>query len=133
MFAEIFVALYLAHLAADYPLQTDWQAENKADHSKEGWRANLTHATTHVAVSTAALAAGWWLAGWPLNPPGAIAALAWIGTSHSLIDRRRAVAWWMENTGQVKYLANGGAAHVDQTAHLLALGIAAAFITGGAS
>lgn len=35
----------------------------------------------------------------------------------------------MEKTGQVAFLKHGGAAHVDQTAHILALTLAALFLT----
>lgn len=144
MFAELFVLLYLGHLAADYPGQTDRQAARKAGWTEgeddpdpgryhHGWGANLTHAGTHITACGIALAAGWWALGWQLHQIQAAVALAWIGGTHSLIDRRRLVAWWMRNTGQRAYLAAGGSQHVDQTAHLLALGIAAAFLAGGAS
>lgn len=55
--------------------------------------------------------------------------LLWVG--HLLADypgqtdRRWIVTWWMEHTGQAEYLARGGAQHVDQAAHALALLIAA--------
>ncbi|MFE2497101.1 hypothetical protein [Streptomyces scopuliridis] len=39
--------------------------------------------------------------------------------------RRRPVTWWMTNTGSEDWISRGGAAHVDQTAHVAALGIAA--------
>jgi Protein of unknown function (DUF3307) len=124
MFAELFILLYVAHLLADYPFQTDHQAENKAACTAIGWKANLTHAGTHVLVSAAALSAGIFALDLPLTIPAAIAMLLWIGASHSAIDRRRAIAWWMRRTGQSDFLANGGAAHVDQTAHLTALALA---------
>ncbi|WP_406246742.1 DUF3307 domain-containing protein [Streptomyces anulatus] len=126
MFASLFVLLYLGHLLADYPLQTDHQATHKADRCATGWAANLTHAATHVTTCTVALALGALvLDDVSLSLPVATAALAWIGASHAFIDRRWPVAWWMNRTGQASWAKHGGAAHVDQTAHVLALVLAA--------
>jgi hypothetical protein len=140
MFAETFILFYLAHLAADYPGQTDRQAERKSgwtegkDHPNpgrhhHGWGANLAHAATHIALCAATLAIGNAALELGLTPGPAALALLWIGATHAFIDRRRIVAWWMRNTGQADYLTRGGAAHIDQTAHLLALGIAALALT----
>ncbi|WP_030700932.1 MULTISPECIES: DUF3307 domain-containing protein [unclassified Streptomyces] len=126
MFASLFVLLYLGHLLADYPLQTDHQAAHKADRSAAGWVANLTHAATHVTACATALAVGALvLDDLALSLPLAVAALGWVGASHAFIDRRWPVQWWMNRTGQASWAANGGAAHVDQTAHIAALVIAA--------
>ncbi|OXY97820.1 DUF3307 domain-containing protein [Streptomyces sp. 2R] len=122
MFASLFVLLYLGHLLADYPLQTD----HKADRCAAGWAANLRHAATHVATCAAALALGVLvLDDMTMSLPVVVAALLWIGGSHAFIDRRWPVQWWMNHTGQTSWAANGGAAHVDQTAHILALVLAA--------
>lgn len=125
MFASIFVLLYVAHLLADYPFQTDHQAAHKAEKSAAGWLANLTHAGTHVLVSALALGIGTLLLELDLSAPAAAAALAWIGISHAAIDRRRGVLAWMRIARQTKFQEHGGAAHVDQTAHVVALAIAA--------
>ncbi|WP_404948559.1 DUF3307 domain-containing protein [Streptomyces sp. ARC14] len=126
MFASLFVLLYLGHLLADYPLQTDHQATHKADRCSAGWAANLAHAATHVATCTAALAVGVLvLDDVTVSLPVTVAALVWIGGSHAFIDRRWPVAWWMNRTGQASWAKRGGAAHVDQTAHILALVLAA--------
>ncbi|OUD04734.1 hypothetical protein CA983_02615 [Streptomyces swartbergensis] len=129
MFAPVFILLYVAHLLADYPLQTDHQADHKAEQSAAGWRANLAHAAIHVAVSALLLGLGALLLNLSVAPVPAAAGLLWIGASHSLIDRRRGVQWWMKNTGQPEFLKHGGAAHVDQTAHIAALTVAALAIT----
>ncbi|GGV36928.1 hypothetical protein GCM10010293_40520 [Streptomyces griseoflavus] len=125
MFAELFVLLYVAHLAADYPLQTDDQAAHKADSGVKGWQANLMHAGTHVVACAVVLA----VAAVALDEtPGVwegIAALVWIGGTHAVIDRRWPIRWWMENTGQKEFIQHGGAAHVDQAAHVIALAVAA--------
>ncbi|MCD9903003.1 DUF3307 domain-containing protein [Streptomyces sp. MT29] len=126
MFPSLFVLLYLGHLLADYPLQTDHQAAHKADQCAAGWAANLTHAATHVATSAAALTVGVLvLDDVTVSLPVVVAALLWIGGSHAFIDRRWPVQWWMNHTGQASWAKHGGAAHVDQTAHILALVLAA--------
>lgn len=125
MFASLFVLLYVAHLLSDYPLQTDQQASCKADKTAAGWRANMLHAGTHVLVSAVVLAIGALPLDLNLDTPTAIAGLLWIGASHSLIDRRWPIRWWMEHTGQKVFMQHGGMAHVDQTAHVTALLIAA--------
>jgi hypothetical protein len=125
MFAELFVLLYVAHLVADYPLQTDHQAAHKAERSLTGWIANVSHAAVHfilcgVALVVVAVVLGEPIAFWP-----AVCALVWIGASHAVIDRRWLVRWWMTRTGQSEFMAHGGAPHIDQTAHILALTVAA--------
>lgn len=126
MFASLFVLLYLGHLLADYPFQTDHQAAHKADCNAAGWAANLRHAGTHVITCGLALVVGAAvLDGVTLSVPVAVAALLWIGSTHAFIDRRWPVQWWMNRTGQGQWAQHGGAAHVDQTAHILALVLAA--------
>ncbi|MFE2850583.1 DUF3307 domain-containing protein [Streptomyces lavendulae] len=125
MFATIFVLLYVAHLVADYALQTDHQAEHKMQRTREGWTANLGHAGTHAITTAVALGIGWGLLDLTVSLPAAGAALAWITATHSVIDRRWPVTWWMANTGSEDWISRGGAAHVDQTAHVTALAIAA--------
>ncbi len=126
LFPALFILLYLGHLLADYPLQTDHQAAHKADRCAAGWAANLTHAATHVATCAAALTLGTLvLDDVIVSVPAALVALLWIGSTHAFIDRRWPVQWWMNHTGQSSWAANGGAAHVDQTAHVLALVLAA--------
>ncbi|MFF4276188.1 DUF3307 domain-containing protein [Streptomyces sp. NPDC001536] len=125
MFATLFVLLYAAHLVSDYALQTDRQAERKALRSAAGWWANLSHAATHVAVSALALAAGRITLELDLCGGTAGGVLVWVGVSHSFIDRRWPVQWWMEHTGSATFFQKGGAPLVDQTAHVSALVLAA--------
>jgi len=130
MFASVFVLLYAAHLLSDYPLQTDHQAAHKASHGDHGWRANLSHAGTHVLVTWLALGAGALLLDdVTLTPGRTLLALAWVGVTHSVIDRRWPIAWWMRRAGQTEWAKHGGAAHVDQTAHVTALVIAALILS----
>ena len=129
MFANLFVLLYVGHLLADYPLQTDHQAACKASGGWSGWAPNLVHAATHVATCGVLLAAGAVGLGFDVTALGAVVALVWIGATHSLIDRRWPVAWWMTRTGQSDYLSRGGAQNVDQAAHVTALALAAGALT----
>ncbi|OII63245.1 hypothetical protein BJP40_24905 [Streptomyces sp. CC53] len=125
MFATVFVLLYVGHLLADYPFQTDHQAAHKADHSAEGWRANLAHATTHAAACGPALTVVIAVLDVTVSLPAVLVALVWIGSTHAFIDRRWPVRWWMNRMRQTSWAEHGGAAHVDQTAHILALALAA--------
>lgn len=125
MLGSLFVLLYVAHLVGDYPLQSDHQAAHKAATGSVGWRAAAAHASVHVAVSALALTAGALVIGLHLSVWQAAAALAWIGSTHALIDRRWPVLRWMHAARQTAFAAHGGAAHVDQTAHLVALLVAA--------
>jgi hypothetical protein len=64
------------HLIADWPLQNDWMARNKAN----PWHlAGVVHAGVHLVALT--LVFGWW-------PSFALAVV------HYLIDLRKPVAWW---------------------------------------
>ncbi|MBB5938750.1 DUF3307 domain-containing protein [Streptomyces zagrosensis] len=128
MFASIFVLLYVAHLLADYPFQTDHQAALKDAKTASGRRANFTHAITHVTISAILLIVGALLLDLDCSVPVSMAALVWIGASHSFIDRRWPVELWMIKSLQSEILKKGGAEHVDQTAHITALAIAALVI-----
>ncbi|MFF0338080.1 DUF3307 domain-containing protein [Streptomyces fimicarius] len=129
MFPELFVLLYAAHLAADYPLQTDHQAGHKADRCAAGWRANLTHTGTHAAVTALALAVAVTVLDLSIGALPALLAVAWIAGTHAVIDRRWPVARWMRFARQEEWAQHGGAAHVDQTAHVLVLVVAALALT----
>ncbi|NEC16004.1 DUF3307 domain-containing protein [Streptomyces sp. SID8014] len=128
MFAEVLFLLYVGHLLADYPFQTDHQATHKADPGRTGWTANASHAAVHVLACAALLGLGALVLGWRLPVLPTLAVLVWIGTTHAVIDRRRLVTAWMTWARQPHFAAHGGAAHVDQTAHILALTLAALFL-----
>ncbi|MER6782634.1 MULTISPECIES: DUF3307 domain-containing protein [unclassified Streptomyces] len=128
MFAEIAFLLYVGHLLADYPFQTDHQAAHKAGCGRTGWTANIAHAATHVLICALMLTLGTTALGWQLPLLPAALALLWIGATHGFIDRRWPVAAWMRIARQSGWATHGGAAHVDQTAHVLALTLAALFL-----
>ncbi|WP_405783213.1 hypothetical protein [Streptomyces sp. NBC_01378] len=75
-------------------------------------------------MTTVALAAGIAVLGLDVNPLAAVVAVVWIGVTHAVIDRRWPVARWMAFARQAGFAQHGGAAQVDQTAHLTALAIA---------
>jgi len=129
MFASLFILLYVAHLLADYPFQTDHQAGHKAECSSVGWRANLAHAATHVGFCSLALLVGSAVLGETAGLLPSAAAVVWIGATHSFIDRRWPIARWMVFARQAGWAQHGGAAHVDQTAHVVVLASAALFLT----
>ncbi|WP_371484917.1 DUF3307 domain-containing protein [Kitasatospora sp. NBC_00315] len=123
VFATAFVLLYVGHMLADYPFQTDHQAAHKAGSGRVGWTASAAHAGTHAVVAVAlVLGVGAAALGLHLTGAGTVAAVAWIVVSHAAIDRRWPVTRWMAVARQTGFAAHGGAAHVDQTAHL-ALGL----------
>jgi hypothetical protein len=125
MLPELFVLLYAGHLTADYALQTDHQAEHKAAAGAAGWRANLAHASTHLVVASIMLVVGHLVVDLPIPALPALAALTWITTTHAILDRRWPVTAWMRIARQQGWAQRGGAAHVDQTAHVLVLLVAA--------
>ncbi|MGW2426038.1 DUF3307 domain-containing protein [Streptomyces sp. NPDC001709] len=128
MFASLFVLLYVGHLLADYPLQTDHQAAHKACAGATGWRATFAHAVTHVVVCGVALMIGAAVLGESASVWANVAALVWIGGTHAFIDRRWPIRWWMRVARQTGFAQHGGAAQVDQTAHVVALVVAALFL-----
>lgn len=84
-------SLLLAHMVADYPLQTDWMAENKHDDPD----ALISHSVVHAVVAFIAV---WALSG----PVGMAVAIAFpLGIIHGTIDAQDWFIRW------------------DQTAHLL--------------
>lgn len=98
----LFLALALAHLVADFPLQTDWMVANKRQ-----WRAMGAHIGVVAITTSIALGGAHW------------AVWAAIVISHFVID-------WIKT----RYAGQGLISFViDQIAHLGILGIAAWWIT----
>jgi hypothetical protein len=148
-FAALFALLYVGHLVGDYIVQTDWMASLKiadatypAGHLAEGlpvspfrsWKQNQRHVATYSLTIAATVLLVGALGGF-LAELGAVPWWRWVvaaganWVAHSLIDRRWPVRWLMRATGSEAFHGNGGAAHVDQTLHLLTLLLVAAFLT----
>jgi uncharacterized membrane protein len=119
----LFEYLFVAHLVADWLLQTEWQALNK-DHN---FLALFSHIGIYSLVILAVLVAnfGFW--------NGAVyLVVGLIALTHGFIDRRKPVIWFMKTfrlmverpSNQVLVLA------VDQTFHILLLAIAVLILSG---
>ncbi|MFD5728348.1 DUF3307 domain-containing protein [Streptomyces sp. NPDC058368] len=108
MFPSLFILLYLAHLLADYPLQTDHQADHKSACGAAGWRANLTHATTHVIACSLALVVAAVVQDENVGVLPGAAAVTLIGVTHAFIDRRWPVQW---NPGELHRMRDSHRAH----------------------
>jgi hypothetical protein len=73
----------VAHLIADWPLQNDWMANNKANlRSSAGY--------VHAGIHGLALAL---VFGWVAAP---------LAVAHLLIDTRKPVVWWSRLIGQTQ-------------------------------
>jgi len=99
--SNVIGALLLAHMIADYPLQTDWIAANKHDSHK----ALYIHSVIHgIVVEVALMAIGWHI--WPAFGVGII-----VLCLHGLVDNANLSIRW------------------DQTAHLVSI-VAIAWVMG---
>lgn len=113
--------LLLGHLLGDWLLQNDWMAQGKR-------RGFITAAgMAHFATYTAAVVGTLWLAGSQgLSWAVLFAGSAVVFVSHWLIDATNIVHYWMRLYGQqdqamVRMM-------IDQTWHLLVLGLLAVFL-----
>lgn len=102
----------VAHLIADWPLQNDWMASNKAylDHP-----AGYVHAGIHAVLL--ALVFGW--------------VAAPLAVTHFVIDTRVPVAWWSKLVRQTQPSGNGYDVGLevrfwtDQVFHIACIAVAA--------
>lgn len=81
--SELMIWGLVLHLVADWPLQNDWMAQNKA---------NLRHPAgyVHAGIHGVLLAI---IFGWVWIP---------LAIAHLLIDTRKPVAWWSKLVGQTQ-------------------------------
>ena len=122
MFGTILITLLLVHRFADWMLQTEYQAVNKAQGSF--FNGALVR---HCMVYTCAFIPAFWFFGlewyW----------LLFIFATHMVIDRRWPVVYWikgMQNTSEETMKAVPIlAVEVDQTMHYIVLGVVAWFST----
>jgi hypothetical protein len=119
----LFETLFVAHLVADWLLQTEWQAVNK-DHN---YRALFSHVGIYSLVIF-----GVFVMHYGFQNLTVYLVVGMIGLTHAFIDRRRPVLWFMRSfrlivnrkPNQVILLG------VDQTFHILLLAIATMILTG---
>ncbi|WP_160050219.1 DUF3307 domain-containing protein [Nocardiopsis sp. FR4] len=126
-FPTVFAAMTAAHHAGDYLLQNDHQAQHKT----ESWTANQAHVASYHLAQLAAVGLASRVLGLRLSPVRLAAGVAVSWVTHSVIDRRWPVRWWMTHTGSKGFYANGGAPHADQAMHHAALFVAALVATSG--
>lgn len=130
-FAAVFVALYVAHMLADYWVQTPHQAQHKG---ADGWAGRLAcagHVASYTLTAAAVLATLAWRLDLDLSALRVIAGLVVSAVSHYWADRRstlRALVAALDRPGllpgKTSYYDAGGAAHLDQTWHIVWLLVA---------
>lgn len=130
VFAAGFIALFVAHHAADYLFQTDAQSGCKAGwdekddqgvfvRHRHGWGANQLHAAIHSVAELAMLGTLVAAVSLPLSVLGTVLAVTWNHVTHSVIDRRWIVRQWMTRTGSEAFVDRGGMPLVDQSMHIV--------------
>ena len=135
---DIFAALFAAHQAADYWLQTERQAADKGLPGREGRRACARHAATMTACKALALGA-LHLSGHRVRPRRAVLALAADAASHYWADRRFTLARLAVLARHEGFYAFGagkgclgtGAHAMDQAWHIANLWAASVIAGGG--
>jgi hypothetical protein len=128
--ATLFGVFLLSHLAGDFLLQTDWQANNKEHglRADSGSRRALgLHGLTYTLAFVPALV-------WVAAESGTLAALgvaALVAVPHVIVDDGGLVEAWVR---QVKHVQGTPTTvvrlGVDQSLHLLALAAVALLVTG---
>jgi hypothetical protein len=119
----LFERLLVAHLVADWLLQTEWQALNK----DRDFRALFSHIGVYSLVMLGVL-----VAQFGFRNGVVYLVVGMIALTHGFIDRRKPVIWFMKTfrlivkrpSNPVLVLA------VDQTFHILVLAIAVLILSG---
>ena len=110
---KLFIVLYIAHKIADYLLQTDFQAINKA----KSWRALIIHCLVYTITLSimAYIFAGYF--DWR--------AIFIIFVSHIIIDRKLFLNWWAVNIKKMSNIENESSKNVflelDQSFHYIVI------------
>lgn len=118
----LFEWLLVSHLAGDWLLQTEWQAQNKAT----SWRAMLTHIVIYHAVMLVALIA---LVG--ADEPRIYVVIVFLAITHLFMDRQWPVARLMsflrlsvERTPERWF-----SIAIDQVLHIILLAVCVVYLT----
>lgn len=128
-FAAVLPGLLVAHAVGDRWLQTDHQAVTKGHAGHIGRIACASHVLTYTAVTALVTGILWVALGLSVSPAGFLAGQAVSALTHYWIDRRVTLAafvarytpWNRTYYTQVP----GGAEHLDQSAHMVWLFVAA--------
>lgn len=128
-FAALFTMIWIAHMIADYWVQTDWQANTKGAAGMVGRLACAAHVATYTATLTIVIVVVSYRIDIDLSPGRVTAGLAVSAITHYFADRRtplRRLAVACRHSRV--WLDNGGLALVDQAWHIGWLGIVALII-----
>jgi hypothetical protein len=138
-FAAVFLAFLPGHHLGDYLIQTGWQVAHKGDHpghdnpahrsSTRGWAAATAHVGTYTLTTAVTVGLACIALGLPVTPLGFVLAQLVSGVTHLVIDRRWTLRWFITQVARfdpekLTYYDNGGAAFLDQMAHLFFLFLA---------
>jgi hypothetical protein len=117
----LFETLFIGHLVGDWLLQTEWQAQNKADN----WKAMLAHVAVYHAVLLAILIGRYGISAAPVY-----VAVGGLALTHALLDRKWPVAWLMRTLRISVHRAPDRALTlvVDQSLHILLLAAATLYL-----
>jgi hypothetical protein len=131
--AAVFVALYAAHQVADHWIQTQHQADHKAD---PGWRGHFVcaaHVATYTVTAGVALGALCVVTGLHLDFGRTVAGLTVSAVTHHFADRRAPLRRMAAALGKSSaWVERGGGLYaLDQSWHIGWLFVAA--LTIGAS
>lgn len=118
----LFESLVIGHLLGDWLLQTEWQAQNKADN----WGAMLAHVAVYHAVILGILILRFGAAATPVY-----LAVGGLALTHAMLDRKWPVAWLMRALRISVHRAPDRTLTlaVDQSLHLLLLACATVYLT----
>ncbi|GAA3621418.1 hypothetical protein GCM10022267_04500 [Lentzea roselyniae] len=128
-FAAVLPALLVAHAVGDRWAQTEHQAVTKGCAGHAGRVACASHVLTYTAVTATVTAIVCVALSLPVSLTGFLAGQAVSALTHYWIDRRTTLAAFVARFAPWKrnYYANvpGGAEHLDQSAHMVWLLVAA--------
>lgn len=115
---SLFDWLLVAHLVADFSLQTDSMARYKG----QDWLWMIRHVGVYMAIMSALLmvyAIVYALPAWPV-----VAALLFLLVTHTILDRRTFTNWWMRLVG-ISDDKGWISVVIDQVFHIVTLAIVA--------
>jgi hypothetical protein len=128
-FAALFATLYVAHMIADYWIQTDWQATRKGMFGVVGRIACAAHVATYTATLAIVTIGISYRIDMDLSPSKVTMALLVSAITHYIADRRTPLRRLsVASRHSREWLDNGGLALVDQAWHVGWLGVAALII-----